>query len=95
MHLLQFATNTFFLRHAFLENGSNDNYLLQSVSDSLQLDESLEKEEFLIDGFHDSKQIKARSVELTTHRFGNLSKQFVVKRAYMHDKLNLKDAQPD
>ena len=78
MYLLQFATNININTYAFPDNGSNDSYLLQSTSDSLQLDESLETEEFFIDGFHDSKQFKARSVELTIHPFENLSEQFLV-----------------
>ena len=81
--------------YGFLDNGSNDDYLLQSISGSLRLSESLETEEFFIDGFHDSKQIKERSFELTIRPFGNLSEQFLVKRAYVLDKLNLEDVQPD
>ena len=79
----------------FLDNGSNENYLPQSISGSLQLYESLEAEEFFVNGFQDSKQIKARSVELTIRPFGILSEKFLVKRAYVFDKLNLEDVQPD
>ena len=84
-------TNTY----TFLDNGSNDSYLLQSISNSLQLDESLETEEFFIDGFHNSKQITARSVELIIHPFGNLSEKFPVKQAFVLDMLNLDDVQLD
>ena len=93
--ILLYVPDTFRNKHkyidtyAFLDNGNNDSYLLQPTSDSLQLAESLETEEFFIDGFHDSKQIKARSVELTIPPFGNLSEKFLVKRAYVLDKLNL------
>ena len=69
--------------------------MLQSTSDSLQLDKSVEIEEFFMDGFHDLKQIKARSVELTIHPLGNLSGQFLVKRNYVLEMLNLEDDQPD
>ena len=45
------------LTHGFLDIGGNDSYLLHLTSDTPQFDESLEKEEFFMDGFHDSKQI--------------------------------------
>ena len=48
-----------------------------------------------MDGFHDSKQIKARSVELTIHPLVNLSGQFLVKPSYVLNKLILEDDQPD
>ena len=48
-----------------------------------------------MEGFHDLKQIKAWSVELNIHPLGNLNEQFLVKRAYVLDKLNLEDVQPD
>ena len=48
-----------------------------------------------MDGFHDLKKIKPRSVELIIHRCGNLSEQFLVKRANVLDKLNPEDVQPD
>ena len=51
---------------------------------SLQLEESLETEEFFSDGLHDSKQMTTRSVLFTNHPFGNLKEQFSVQT----DKLN-------
>ena len=90
MYLLLFATKTSIIIIVYY-----DNFLLHSTTDSLQLDEGLETKEFFIDGFNDSKEIKAWSVELTVHPLGNISDLFLVKHAYLPDKMNLEDVQPD
>ena len=79
--------------YAFLDTGSTNSYILRPKAAYLQLEETNHQEQLLIGGFFNSQTIKAKTVDITVHSFGNNTLAFELTNVLIKKNINLNRAE--